>query len=369
MQTPAQTMMPEEIYRSLVGAGILAPSADNGQPWKFRRQDEGLALYLDPDQLGMFFDADLAATRISCGAVLENIRLRASQLGFDATVRINEGPMVAGQPVATVTLKPGTGQADPLAHALEIRATHRGLYHFHKQIPNDVLDRVAQSLVGKASGVSLAWVKDATARKTIIQTATGADLVRYTHPVIHRDFHHKLRFGHQADVARDGLAADTLGVERFLVPFLRLLAPWPLARFLNALGMHHFMAWRGCTLPMSTAPCLGVMWAETNTSQYDLGWALQRVWLAANQAGLAYQPLGALPLLLLRMRYQGGEGLTMTQRQRLEELDRSWRSVVGVSEQGPMLLMLFRIGYPRQAATRSRRRPLDSFLLPEPPSG
>lgn len=358
-------MTTSESLRFILRAGVSAPSADNSQPWRFDCHEGRIDLLIDRARTGLFFDANGAATLMSSGAAAENMRLAADRLGLTATLRKSDASTDA-DPVASLYLQQGASTGDPLANAIIHRMTHRGLYERSRNVPpaaREAMENALQPLPGSR----IHWGDSPTARRDLIQAAFGADLVRYTHPLIHKDFHETLRFGADAIRRPDGLAEETLGIEKLLTFPLRLLSPWPVAKLFNCLGLHYFMAWRGCWLPLQTAPEIGALICHDAIDHFDAGRALERVWLAATNAGLAFQPMGALPLLLIRLHELQGEGLKPHHQQRLRELDQLWQRAC--RPQGDTskerLIMIFRIGYARKPVPRSHRRPLDEFLSVE----
>ena len=82
--------IPEKVIRYIIRAGIQAPSGDNAQPWKFSFKDNTIFLYLNRGADNSFFNINQIASIISCGAVLENMRIAAS--AFDLKANINHLP-------------------------------------------------------------------------------------------------------------------------------------------------------------------------------------------------------------------------------------------------------------------------------------
>lgn len=345
----------------LISAGIQAPSADNSQPWRFRTTPGEIHVFYDASRLGMFFDYALSATYMSLGAVCENMVLQAGKLGLDAEVRQSvDQPMDAGH-VFTLRLSKRQVVYDPLADAIPARATNRFLYRRKPDVAESVLADIAHALT-PGQGRRVVWAHDPVARKQLGRAVFQSDLVRFTHPLIHRGFHDTLRFGHDVEISNDGLAAETLGIERPMLPLLRMLRPWGLARLLNAVGLQYFMAWRGGLLPMWASSRIGAIIASPQVDYFDMGRALERVWLAATRAGLAFQPLGALPLLLFRWQDQTDAGLSEQHKARLRQADAGWRAATDAAA-SDQLVMIFRVGYALNDAPRSRRRPVDQFLM------
>ena len=349
-----------DLLQEIVRAGIQATSPDNSQPWRFRVGENKVDLSVDRQRIGLFFDAGMAATLMSCGAVIENMMLESARHGVTPTVTYaqNKDPTDI---VATIQLQRRTSKAEDLANYIPLRATHRGLYR-KQTLVSETAKRQLESAAEVVPHNRILWCESTEQRRLIMRAAFAADLIRYTHPQIHRDFHAKLRFGANAEATLDGLADDTLGIERVLLPFLRLLSPWPLARSLNYLGLHYFMAWRGCWLPMQTAPTLATLVCGPSVDYLDMGRALQRTWLAATAAQLSFQPIGALPLLLIRLHQLHGAGLPPEQTSRLRRLDQMWRSAFSLADSPDRLTMIFRLGHATRPPAHSRRRPLASFF-------
>ncbi len=348
-------------YLEIVKAGIQAPSADNSQPWLFSIGNGTIDVRPDPSRIGMFFDSAYSATFMSLGAVCENMKLCANKLGFHAEVVFDNAQDLAQSRGFTLSLRNGLQECDPLADAIHARMTNRSLFKRGDYVDDATLTGISEAVLPD-SGCYVHWAEDSAASKRLAHAVLLADLVRFTHPLIHRDFHDKLRFGHAGAVARDGLDPSTLGLEKVLLPFLKWLRPWGLSNFLNKFGLHYIMAWRGGLLPMWASSRIGVISADAGVGYFDMGRAFERVWLAATLAGLAFQPLGALPLLLFRVTDQVGEGLSEGHLSKLRAADVAWRAAIGGAVSQARLVMIFRVGMADGAAQRSKRRELEVFL-------
>lgn len=203
--------IPREHLVKLIEAGIQAPSADNGQPWKFKLLEDGFELWLDQDNMGLFFDVKQVATQISCGALIENVVTLANALGLATHIRyLND----SSDKFAVLTFKYLGGQEkvdiDDANQTIFGRCTDRSLFQFKKKIPDTLMAELA-SLV-QSDEYCLHTYKSPKERKTIIQTVTATDTIRFIHERIHNDFYKVLRFGKTAEQTRDGLASATLGM-------------------------------------------------------------------------------------------------------------------------------------------------------------
>jgi nitroreductase len=349
-----------------VRAGIAAPSADNLQPWRFALGESSLELRLDPTYLGAFVDPLNYASLLSAGGVVENIRLTAQAAGF----AMAEQRLSAAAPdyvVARLDFAPAPCRSDPAVEGIFRRCTHRGAFKRDVAVAAATLDQI-ERMTAQHAGTRIVWAQRERLG-AIRSIVTRVDRLRFTNREMHEGFYKTLRFGRAIEASRDGLAADTLALEWFLILTLRALRPWWLARAGLLLGTHYFSAFRGTYLPLMSAPCVGALLMPRNADYVTCGQALQRCWLAVNRiAGLHYQPLGALPLLLFRLEELCGEGLDARERSVLRNAGDALQEQLQVSFTSERLVMLFRIGYAEEPRARGRRRPLERFLISQPAS-
>lgn len=355
-------------YDQLLRAGIAAPSGDNCQPWKFTVINNAIELRLDYDNMGLFFDVNEVATQISCGAVIENIAIAARLMGMNTLVE-RPSLSIVGDTQSGVFAKLTFEKADDLSSRdlsigmedIFARHSDRRLYKLGKKIPSPLIDNLS-SVVQLSSNYQLTSYDDIARKKSFLSLVTRTDIIRFTHKQLHEDFHKVLRFGRDAFISKDGLADKTLGLEFFLLPILKLLKPWRLARLLNAIGLSHVMAFRGTWLPMTCSSSL-VSITHTGAADYvESGRVMQRFWLQANKLGLSVQTLGALPLFLARYRLAHGEGFLPGQIKLLATVEDTFTSITpDFNKETDQLVMLFRLGYANDPACRSYRRDIGAF--------
>ncbi|WP_260295619.1 hypothetical protein [Sedimenticola hydrogenitrophicus] len=354
--------MSKESMLKLVQAAILAPSADNMQPWKFRVTDDSLELTLDRNLMGHFFDPADVATKIGCGALVENIDQYAQYLGLAMAVdRSSSGQQDV---VARMTFTPVV-RNDPgnFSSELFLRCTNRELYDRRQKIGRQARADLDVS-VNSSDGFSLTFYDLPVQRKMLINTLYKADTIRFSHEVVHKDFYDVLRFGDSAGKTMDGLAQATLGIEFFFIPILRYLRSWRLTNILNkVVGLHHLMALRGIWLPMVSSAGLVSIVHSGSADYLEFGRVMERFWLQATRSGLSVQPLGAFPLFLARLNLLDGEGFSSEQVSRLRQLEQAFEDITPAYQVAErQLVMLFRLGYSGRAPGRSMRRPVDSFI-------
>jgi hypothetical protein len=346
----------------LIEAGIQAPSADNGQPWKFKILKDGVELSLDPMNMGLFFDVNQVGSQISAGAVIENIVISAKAYGLKTNIIYSNEP---ANNIAKLTFTTTTNQVDTdeTIEAIFNRHCNRNLYIFNKKIPASIINELV-SLVQSDGQHQLHTYQTPKDKNSIIRTITATDTVRFIHKRVHNDFYKVLRFGKTAKKTRDGLAAATLGLEFFMIPILQLLRPWLVTRLLNYVGLHRIMAFRGTWLPLKSSSHIVSIVHNGPANYIESGRILQRFWIEANKAGLSVQPAGALALFLARLHLVRGDGFTQTQLKTLTSLENDFASITPkFNKETDQLIMMFRLGYTKKPAVTSYRREIESFLI------
>lgn len=360
--------IPNEHLIKLIEVGIQAPSGDNWQPWKFKLLANGFELWLDPENMGEFFDVNLVATEISCGALIENVVTLATALGlathisyFNNQADKEEG----GNKFAKLTFTPSGSQSDVEAtrQAIFNRRSNRNLYQFTKKIPTTVITELT-NLVTSNDHYKFYNYQTPQSKSAIIDNMLATDAIRFANEHVHNDFHKALRFGKTAEQTRNGLAAATLGIESFMFPVLKLLKPWKITRFFNHFGLHHIMTFRATWLPMKSSSHIVGIVHQGPVNYVEAGRIMQRFWLQVNKLGLSLQLSSSLPLFLARYHLAQGEGFTSAQLKSLAAVENDFAKITpGFNKETDQLIMLFRLGYTKHPAPTPYRREVESFLI------
>lgn len=156
--------MNTEDLKTILRKGTLAPSADNLQPWIFKTdfsQDPQVDLYLDRDKINSFCDTGWLMPYLSAGAVLENMRIASSALGFKMKVQYFPNPQTPDH-AAVIHFEKAQHRGDPLYEFLDNRITNRRFYcRNQKRIPEHLYRELRDTITGEA-GFDLLWVKNDT---------------------------------------------------------------------------------------------------------------------------------------------------------------------------------------------------------------
>lgn len=340
----------------IVGAGVLAPSADNEHVFRAEILEAGIRLWptaafatLTPlDRLSRVLGL------LSMGAVLENMRLRAAELGFAAQVKWLSGS--GAEPIAEINVQKTDPQPpDPLAEAIPTRHSNRRMYHGPLLTPHETA--TLNAAAAPVAGAQLIWLQGA-ARRRALGLVWQAESERFLRQDLHHEIFSSVRFdlSWTADT-QWSLPPGALEIEPPMRPMFKLLRHWGLMRPLTWLGVHRLLGLRAGWLPAWQAPALGVLVSPLPVEEGALavGAALERLWLQASLLDLALQPLAASAVLMQPSTYAHGasDALRAT-------LTAGWQSIAP----GTTALMVVRVGRAAMPSVRSGRRPVKDYLLP-----
>ncbi len=123
----SDTLLRDVMIKNAVQLACRAPSLHNSQPWRWLADDSGLHLFADPSRIGHHTDSTGREVIISCGAVLDHLRVASAAAGWEAV--IHRFPDTTDQDhLATIEFREMdfVGDARPaLAEAIRHRRTDR----------------------------------------------------------------------------------------------------------------------------------------------------------------------------------------------------------------------------------------------------
>lgn len=348
-------------------AGTLAPSADNNQPWLFDPLASGVLRVSHDRTRGLPSDVNDMFDLLALGAAVENVCIAARRRGFDPRVRIlpeGEGRHSA-EPVADVHFQPG-GPADPLAPYLAERVTCRKPYA-RRPVEGAVLRELGSELTGFPE-TAVHWLSARADVRRFSGLVATADRLRFEHRPFHGELFRQLRFTpEEAEATRDGLDVRTLEVPPPALLLLRAVRSWTLLRTLNWFGFSRALAIQSAILTWR-AGTVGLLTVDGPTREAFLngGRALQRIWLAATRRGLAFHPLGSLPIF--QAMHQNADRLAL-----VPSLRKSCARIAARLGEafpylhGRVLHLAFRLGWAARPTSRSlRRRPTGTVASDRP---
>jgi hypothetical protein len=87
-----QTKVDSEVIRDAVELACRAPSLHNSQPWRWVADGDVLHLFADPSRIGHYTDSTGREVILSCGAVLDHLRVAMAAAGWQAIIEKYPNP-------------------------------------------------------------------------------------------------------------------------------------------------------------------------------------------------------------------------------------------------------------------------------------
>ncbi len=349
------------VIEALVEAGCMAPSGGNSQPWQFLSYDGRLFVYMDPARAFSTIDPGQIYATLAIGASLENIRLKATELGFGVAINTHPEPafpeLIA---VVDATLVPV--EADDLHTAIALRCTNRKKGN-GKGIPVGLLHNMERAVAALIPEASVQFSQDHYRISEVAALCGRAERVRMLNPTTHWDmFSREMRWtAEEAEKTGDGVDLRTLELGLSDQTGLKVAADS------EAIAM--LRQWQAGTgmeklsrklISASAALAIVFMPDLTLASVLRGGMAVQRLWLQGTLSKLALHPASAPIFMGIHERFDRQGLFSLAERTELKEIHESLLTLFpGNSGEA---LFLLRLDHADPPTVRSLRRPINEVF-------
>ena len=343
----------------IVDAARWAPSGGNIQPWRFEADANQIRMYLVPERTTTM-DVRHRGSYVAIGAALFNARVAAASLKSLGECQLfPEG--APSHHVATLLMGESTDyELAPLEPRVRTRVANRKVGDA-EPIDNEILTLLSQGVEREGSRLRLA-----TNRKQIdalAEVLAESDRIRFLLPKLHREMVGELRFPGQ-DSLDEGLDVRTLELSPPEMAALELLRRPDVMEHLAQWRAGQGLGARTRAIVSSSSALAVVTMPRSDPAWYVRGGAaVERMWLTAEQHGLAVQPVSPVFLYavdekdFLRL---GGERHVDT----LFDLSQRFNQLWDLDD-GEHVALVLRLSHAPPPSTRSARLPLSELLSRE----
>ncbi len=361
----------QETIKKIVEAATLAPSGGNCQPWKWIYKSGRLFLFYDKARSMALLDFQDIASYIALGAACENAVLKAHS--YDLEVKTSKFPLKHDKRLVGVfdffdkttdtkeTLEPRS--ADSLVDAIPIRLTNRKISK-RKQLDPCILSEL-QKIAATIPGATLNFLDKEEDLSKIAKLISRAEKLRLMHKRGHHDFVNEIRWTEEENQkTRDGIDLATLDLTMSERAGLQVAKDWKAISYLKEWNGGNAFE-RLSQKAIAGASAIGfISMPEYNPLNFfEGGRAVQRVWLAANQKNISFQPQSPITFLFARLIQGKGIGIPQNMIKELTDLREQFKTLFSVHEHKGGEIFLFRLCIADTLPAKSLRRPIEETLM------
>ena len=338
----------------LASFAIMAPSADNSQPWTLSWDKGELAIaFRKTYQMPSMFWADSHATLLAAGAVAE--LLHNTFIANNVTAKWHwPSNSASGKPYAWFTLNATPSDFTP-PEGVSLRHTNRFAFRCDP-LPPAVFREIEQFREGS---IRIVPVSGGQHKSEFIRLVRLSSEARFCTRELHEWLIDSLRFT-QEEVSRgDGLDVRTLALPPGGKQFMRFISDWRRMKILNRLSAYKILALSEVRLLPAAPALLCIVGPADARSAIDAGRLMTRLWMHLNLNEIAVHPYYVVTDQINRLHEDKVPAGFESQ---IDEVEEQTRELLGL-QPAEILHIIFRVGYPKVTPLRSRRLPLDAVFI------
>lgn len=357
----------EEI-KALINYAIMAPSGGNIQPWKWIYKNKNLLLFNDINRSVSILNYKNSASLISFGAATENLIIKAHSMGYNVAIEKfpleSDNSLIASYKFYThPTIKTEKHTNDHLLDCISKRVTNRNLSF---KVPLKLEDATYfNTLVTQIPGAQLKLFTKADQIEELKNILADVDKLFMTNKTGHAHFIHEIRWNkEEVEKTRDGIDINTIDLTPTERAGLIVSKNWNVTKhikkwkFGNAFGKLSQKA-----VDASSALGVIVMPQFSSDNYFDGGRAVQKLWLAATEKNVAFQPMSISTFLFAKVGDNNFDDVEEI-KEELSILYQKLRTICGI-DGNKKDVFFFRLADAPQPKIKALRRPIEEVLMNE----
>lgn len=342
-------MIPRDDIQKILEAGVQAPSGSNSQPWEFKIRDNWIYIFALPEKDHPVLNYRYRGTWVAHGALIENIVIASSALGYEAKTNIfpdrNEPKLTA-----IIDLKKTKSKEETLYPYIFQRCTNRKSYEITPLTSNQKAEIL--NTQKEIEGVELKLIDEPETLKIAGNVLSTNEIVMFGNKILHRLFFKELVWekGEEKD---GGLYTKTLELKLPQEFMLRIIKHWPIMKIMNSLGIARSIAAENAKVYSSSAAVGALIVDDKDENFINAGRMIERIWLKAGKMGLSFHLLTGVLFLWQRITNGETEGFSEEHVNMVKGAYQNLAQIFGV-DQG-IIALIFRIGEDGQPSARSEK--------------
>lgn len=358
-------MADREILDRILDLARWAPSGDNTQPWRFEvLADDHIAVHGHDTRDWCIYDYQGRASHMAHGALLETLRIAATQHGLRAAWVLREGtPDTA--PIYDVRLAADDLDPDPLVPFITSRVVQR------RVMRTTPLTGAQRDALQRAAGprFRVRFFESSAQRWRVVKLLWKSAGIRLSCPEAYQVHKEIIEWGARYSV--DRIPEQAVGIDPLTAKLMKwVMQSWSRVQFFNRyLGGTIAPRVQLDVLPGLCCAAHALLLADrplrTLGDFVEAGGALQRFWLTACASGLGLQP--EMTPVIFRWYARDGRSISTVPGIDTAALEMSARfdHLVGDQSEAPYAFFC-RIGHSSPPFSRSLRRTLADLTFRRP---
>lgn len=355
--------MEEETFYQIIKDGIQAPSGDNIQPWKISPYEDlrGFTLSVTVKE-GDFFDVKNIASYFSCGTFLENIRISASNFGYEIKIDILDNEKLDTNNVAKISFrKLKTEYNNELYQEIYRRATSREPYS-----KKDLEDNFYEKLNSNKINENITFKLFNSKPKSLIDLMYKVEIIRFQTKGAFETLASNIKTNiREVEETREGLDYRSLGMPIFPKMTSKILKIWKLNKLLLTVSGEKIVANISSKRLLNNSAGIGIIYSKKFDKENIIysGMEFQRIWLYVSKYGGYLQPFAPLSLFIKRVELLPKEetGFSNKNYNLLLDYKNRFHEITQI-DSNEQVMMLFRYGFAKKPKVYSLRKDIKEFI-------
>lgn len=360
----SQCVLNESEKKLIVEAAIAAPSGGNCQPWKLYFEKGHLVLIHDVFYSNSFLDFQNLGSYFAFGAMIENIRIQANELGFQ--ILVNPFPLKA-QPkiIAAIQFIKAESESRNAEWVQAMLHRHTSRNIFERVALPDAFYHKLHKLVESSPTAGIEIVSDEKRMNQLAEILSESEKLLLLHPQGHSDiFNKELRLSQEEVLkTRDGVDIATLNMSKAEILGLKVASSRLAMDILDKIGGGEAFK-KNTKKAIAVSSCLVMItMPECSKENYlNAGSLTERLWIECAQQKITFQPVTQFSYLLARFDHGKGEGYSEIYKTKVSELKNKFYQILP-NLMNRELVFIFRLARAKEPEIKALRRPVSAILV------
>jgi len=276
--------------KKILEIAINAPSGSNSQPWRFEVKGNKVYVIALPEKDHPVLNYHNRGTWIAHGALIENIIIVSSSLGYYAKVEIFPNPNQTNL-TAIIELVMGLSKSDPLFCTVPLRTTNRKKY---KDIflTESQKKELFEPLLLHFKGIKIKFIEDKDERNIIGESLSVNEILTLENEKLHKLFFKEIIWSSKKEFQRTtGFPVKTMELKPPQKIMLKFLRNWQVMKLFNNINFARLIANDNAKIYSSGAGIVAIIISNKDEDFLLAGRVMERIWLKATQIGLSVHPI------------------------------------------------------------------------------